>query len=258
MREYKRRRRHKGSPPPKKGRNFDKLLFLAPYVYGRPLPKPAPDVVMPCQPLPSPDDVIVPSQLLETVYDEDDCSERRSATKSPTVTASGNPEDCEGDSYALKSMTIKIPEKSTSSKNAMRSMTSDGEKLVSSRIPEDSANKRETMTSRSPVVSNATATGISIAQSSKHDGMPMHCDERYQDKLGNKAFLLSFVPIMDTLPLHLSLQARMRIPDLFNDLLYQAFHPNQCACCVQTRTSDMNSRPPAQARVQPKNHGKTL
>lgn len=244
MREYKRRRRQtKGGPPPKKGRNFDKLLFLAPYVYGR-KPTPALKPVMPCQPLPSPaDDVIMPCHLLETVYSDldDDDSERKSTTKSPAAGTSGNPEECEDGSYPLESMTIKIPE--TSGKNVVGSVTSRGEKLVSSRIPQDSANEREIMTSRSPAESNATVARASTAQSSK----PMHSDERYQDKHGNKAFLLSFVPIMDTLPLHLCLQARMRIPDVFNDILYQAFHPNQCACCVQTRKADINYQTPVQA-----------
>lgn len=225
-----------GPPPKKKYLHYDRLLFLAPYVYGgagyKPppdnAPKPPDDAQKPPDVQKNSDDVQKPiddvSQLLEIIYGEDDeLDDDNSKRKSPTVTTSdGNPED---DGFALKYMRIKLPEKWTSDRNGTKSSVTsiDG----TTRIPdEELANEREaslqTVTTRGPVISNVTSISASTtAQNSNfvYDSVPMYSDERNLDKHGNQAFLLSFVPIMDSLPPQLSLQARLKITEVFNDLV---------------------------------------
>ena len=50
------------------------------------------------------------------------------------------------------------------------------------------------------------------------ESVALHREERRSDKFGNKAFLLSFLPLMDSLPSDLSIEARYKITEVFRNI----------------------------------------
>lgn len=89
------------------------------------------------------------------------------------------------------------------------------------------------------------AIGHTIASASKsltkvlQDSLAVQREERNSDKHGNKAFLMSYVPIMDNLSQQAQLQTRMRISQIFNDLAFSA----QQSPCPSQGSSYTTTRP---------------
>lgn len=73
---------------------------------------------------------------------------------------------------------------------------------------------------------NRTAIAKSIASTTKEltqilaKSVEQQKEERSADKYGNKSFLMSFIPMMDKLPMEGQMQARFKILQVFNDLSY--------------------------------------
>lgn len=79
---------------------------------------------------------------------------------------------------------------------------------------------------------NRTAIAKSIASTTKDltkilaQSVEQQREDRSADKYGNKSFLLSFLPIMDNLPMHAQMQARFKILQAFNDCSYMCGLPS--------------------------------
>jgi hypothetical protein len=50
------------------------------------------------------------------------------------------------------------------------------------------------------------------------ESVALQRDERQRDKFGNKSFLLSFLPLMDSLPSELAIEARYKITEVFRNI----------------------------------------
>lgn len=56
----------------------------------------------------------------------------------------------------------------------------------------------------------------------------LHREDGNSDKYGNKGFMLSFLPIMDSLPLHLQMHTRMQITEVFNSISFNMQSGSPC------------------------------
>lgn len=69
-----------------------------------------------------------------------------------------------------------------------------------------------------------TANERSVASSAQHltailsESLALQKEERQADIYGHKAFMMSFVPILNTLPFHTAMLARLRISEIINEL----------------------------------------
>lgn len=88
-----------------------------------------------------------------------------------------------------------------------------------------------------------TAIANSIATTTKHltdilaKSVDQQQEERAKDKHGNKSFLMSFLPIMDNLPMNVQMQARFKIAQIFNDYSYMCASTSSSPCPSTTSAS---------------------
>lgn len=82
--------------------------------------------------------------------------------------------------------------------------------------------KRQTKakSNRNDIAKTITSTSKSLTDILTQS-IQMRKDEMTSDKYGNKAFLFSFVPLMDNLPPNVAIYARMKISELFHKLAYE-------------------------------------
>lgn len=69
-------------------------------------------------------------------------------------------------------------------------------------------------TNNDNILINATKTFTDILTES----ISLQMEDKASDKFGNKGFLMSFVPVMDSLPPHLQIEARLKVAELFKEL----------------------------------------
>lgn len=62
------------------------------------------------------------------------------------------------------------------------------------------------------------------------ESVQLQREEKNSDKYGNKGFMLSFVPIMDSLPQQLQIHTRMKITEVFNAISYSMASGNPSPC----------------------------
>lgn len=94
-------------------------------------------------------------------------------------------------------------------------------------------------------------SGVSVATdltSILSESLAFQKEEREKDIYGHKAFLLSFVPVLNSLPLHVAMQARLKITQLINEVYLQS-RVGSTDSFTSEYSGNVSSAPPTPASI---------
>lgn len=98
-------------------------------------------------------------------------------------------------------------------------------------------NRQNTTTKNRTAIAKSIATTTKTLTDILAKSVEQQQEERASDKYGNKSFLMSFLPVMDTLPMNVQMQARFKIAQIFNDYSYMCASTSSSPCPSATSAS---------------------